>query len=123
MMSIIAVDFDGTIVTHEYPNIGTPVPFALETLISLVERGHKIILYTMRSNSYLMDAVAYLQQNGVDLYGVNFNPDQKTWTNSPKIYAHYYIDDAAVGCPLIVGKHPRPYVDWSKIRETCYFGE
>lgn len=29
---IIAVDFDGTIVTHEYPKIGKEIPFAIDTL-------------------------------------------------------------------------------------------
>ena len=34
-MATIAVDFDGTIVTHEYPKIGTELPFATETLKNL----------------------------------------------------------------------------------------
>jgi len=29
---IIAVDFDGTIVTHEYPKIGREIPFAIDSL-------------------------------------------------------------------------------------------
>ena len=29
---IIAVDFDGTIVEHEYPRIGAEIPFAIDTL-------------------------------------------------------------------------------------------
>lgn len=31
---IIAVDFDGTIVEHRYPEIGREIPFAVETLKS-----------------------------------------------------------------------------------------
>ena len=31
---IIAIDFDGTIVEHKYPAIGTELPFAIDTLIN-----------------------------------------------------------------------------------------
>ena len=34
-MEIIAVDFDGTIVEHAFPQIGKPIPFAIETLLKL----------------------------------------------------------------------------------------
>ena len=39
------VDFDGTIVTHEYPKIGTELPFATETLKTLIRDHHKLILW------------------------------------------------------------------------------
>ena len=66
----------------------------------------------------LSDAVNFLKQNGIELYGINKNPDQLSWTNSPKVYGHLYIDDAAVGCPLIYPeKNERPYVDWNKVGE------
>lgn len=112
---IIAVDFDGTIVTHEYPKIGRPVPDALDTLKTLNNLGHKIILWTMRSGQQLDEAVQYLKDNDVDIWGINENPDQKSWTNSPKQYAQIYIDDAALGCPLVESEGERPYVDWVKV--------
>ena len=114
--SIIGIDFDGTIVEHRYPKLGDPVPGALETMKELIENGHKIILWTMRSNSELVDAVAYLTRNGIDLYGINKNPDQD-WSNSPKAYCHIYIDDAALGCPLVKKPNERPSVYWPKVRE------
>jgi hydroxymethylpyrimidine pyrophosphatase-like HAD family hydrolase len=40
----IAVDFDGTIVEHEYPRIGKEMLFAFETLMALQKKGHKLIL-------------------------------------------------------------------------------
>lgn len=46
---IIAVDFDGTCVTHEFPEVGKDIG-AVPVLRELVEKGHKIILYTMRSH-------------------------------------------------------------------------
>lgn len=46
---IIAVDFDGTCVTHEFPKVGKDIG-AVPVLKKLIEKGHKIILYTMRSH-------------------------------------------------------------------------
>jgi predicted HAD superfamily phosphohydrolase YqeG len=119
----ICVDFDGTIVDHQYPEIGQPVPNALKWLKTFNEQGANIILFTMRSDEkkkrpVLTEAVDYLKANGIKLFAVNENPTQASWTNSPKAYGHFYIDDSAVGCPLI---HPegfsRPCVDWEKIGE------
>jgi hydroxymethylpyrimidine pyrophosphatase-like HAD family hydrolase len=115
--SFIAVDFDGTVVTHEYPRIGVPVPNAIETLKKLQAAGHRIILYTMRSKKELYEAVSYLHDNGISLFGVNGNPTQQTWTSSPKVYAHLYIDDAALGTPLTYDPalsidNNREYVNW-----------
>ena len=112
---IIAIDFDGTIVKHEYPNIGEEVSRAIFWIKKFQEEGAKIILYTMRSDEKLQAAVNYCEKNGIDLWGVNKNPDQYKWTNSNKVYAHAYIDDAAFGCPLISPRKGRPYADWQKI--------
>ena len=112
----IAIDFDGTCVTHDYPRIGKEIG-ATEVLKRLVEAGHKLILNTTRSDKELQDAVNWFKKNGIELYGVNENPTQKRWTNSPKVYAHMYIHDAALGCPLINAPElsNRPFVDWDSI--------
>lgn len=114
----IAVDFDGTIVAHEFPEIGAPVPGALETLRWLREEGHVLYLWTMRSGESLQAAVDWLAGHGITFNAVNQNPMQQTWTASPKLYAQIYIDDAALGCPL--RENPkmggRPYVDWDAVR-------
>ena len=109
----IAVDFDGTCVTHDYPRIGKEIG-APKVLKRLVEAGHKLILNTMRSGKELDDAVNWFKENNIELFGINENPTQKTWTNSPKVYAHMYIDDAAFGCPLlnIPEISDRPFVNW-----------
>jgi hydroxymethylpyrimidine pyrophosphatase-like HAD family hydrolase len=114
---IICIDFDGTIVKHEFPEIGDPVPNALECMRKIIDNDHRIILYTMRSGQYLKDAVNYLEEHKIYLFGVNNNREQSMWTSSPKIYAHLYIDDAALGCPLVYGEHKRPYVDWFKVED------
>ncbi|KJR96740.1 MAG: hypothetical protein VR65_27215 [Desulfobulbaceae bacterium BRH_c16a] len=114
----ICIDFDGTVVDHRYPDIGQPVPGAIAWLKKLQRHGAKLILFTMRSNSpegsnLLLNAVQYLESNGIKLYGVNRNPDQDIWTASPKAYGDVYIDDSAFGCPLIMPKgFTRPCVDW-----------
>lgn len=112
---IVAIDFDGTIVAHRYPEIGEPVPYALETMRLMQGNGCKLILYTMRSGQYLQEAVEYLTAAGIELWGINENPTQKHWTDSPKVYAHVYIDDAAFGCPLLEAENDRPMVDWLEI--------
>ena len=112
----IAVDFDGTCVTHEYPNVGRDIG-AVPVLKKLVEAGHKIILNTMRSGDELADAIQWFIDNDITLFGVNENPTQKSWTASPKVYAHIYIDDAALGCPLTTDKITRPFVDWKEVEK------
>jgi len=112
----ICVDFDGTCVDHAYPEIGKPVPYALDVLKYWQERGVRLILFTMRSGCELEQAVQYLEQNGICLYGINHNPDQDSWTTSPKAYGNYFVDDAAVGCPLInLEGFNRPCVDWKRV--------
>ena len=115
----IAIDFDGTCVTHDYPRIGKDI-HAIPVLNKLVSNGHKLILNTMRSGKELDDAVNWFKENNIELFGINENPTQKRWTNSPKSYAHMYIDDAAFGCPLlnIPEISDRPFVNWVSIEVT-----
>ena len=54
---IIAVDFDGTIVEHRYPEIGRELPFAIETLKTLQREGHRLILWSVREGRLLDEAV------------------------------------------------------------------
>lgn len=95
----LAVDFDGTCVTHEYPRIGKDIG-AIPVLKELVKKGHKLILNTMRSGKELEEAVEWFRENDIPLYGINQDPGQRRWTSSPKVHADLYIDDAALGCPV-----------------------
>ena len=115
----IAVDFDGTLVTHDYPVIGQELPGAVETCKALIANGHQLILWTMRDGKELQEAVQWCFEKGITLFGVNRNPTQDGWTKSPKAYASIYIDDAALGAPLNFNPtfHDRPYVDWDKVKE------
>lgn len=115
--TVIAVDFDGTVVTHEYPYVGEDAG-AVPVLQELVGKGFRLILLTMRSGKLLDDAVAWFRDRKIPLYAVNENPQQRSWTSSPKVYADLYIDDSNLGCPLrFVDGCRRPVVDWTRVRE------
>ena len=113
---VICIDFDGTCVTHKYPAIGDDVG-AIPVLNALVDAGHQLILYTMRSDDKLAAAVDWFVKNDIPLYGINQNPTQHTWTKSPKVYAPLYIDDAALGAPLIYPDDGRPFIDWERVSD------
>ena len=121
-MAIICIDFDGTCVTHEFPDVGKDIG-AVPVLKKLVKAGHQLILYTMRSEkNTLDDATHWFANNDIPLYGINENPEQKSWTLSPKPFAHLYIDDSALGAPLKYD-YPgfilnRPFIDWEKVENV-----
>ncbi len=131
----ILIDFDGTVVTHEFPKIGQDIG-AQPVLKEIIANGHRLILFTMRSDiinpkgednelhlesgNYLTEAVDWFKKNNIPLYGIQTNPTQHTWTTSPKAYGQLMIDDSALGCPLkssINGEYnKRPFVDWDSVR-------
>ena len=114
----IGIDFDGTLVVHNYPYIGEEVPYAVDIIKEYSEKYNVLwILNTMRSGKLLDEAVNWCKNHGIELYGINRNPTQDEWESSTKAYAQFYIDDSSVGCPLIINKEHRPYVDWKAIDE------
>ena len=113
----IAIDFDGTVVTHAYPEIGEDTG-AVPVLKELSGNGCRLILYSMRHGKLLDQAAEWFRQNGIPLYAVNENPGQKRWTSSPKVHADLYIDDSALGCPIkFEDGIKRPFVNWVKVRQ------
>ena len=110
---IIAVDFDGTIVEHRYPQIGKEIPFAIATLRQLQAERHLLILWSVREGKLLEEAVEFCRKRGVEFYAVNHPDEQvKQDMTSPcrKVKADLYIDD------LNVGKLP----DWGAIYEMIH---
>ena len=71
---IIAVDFDGTIVEHKYPEIGRELPFAIETLKKLQQERHRLILWSVREGKLLQEAVDFCRERGLEFYAVNSKP-------------------------------------------------
>lgn len=108
----IAVDFDGTIVEHEYPRIGKEMLFAFDTLKALRKRGHKLILWTFREGKPLEDAVEYCREQGVEFYAVNKNYPEERYEDmsSRKVLADVYIDDRNLG----------GFPGWSKVWQTLH---
>lgn len=95
---IIAVDFDGTVVEHEYPKIGKPIPFAIDTLLQLQKEGHTLIMWTVRDGELLDEAVEYCARKGLRFYAANKNyPEEEVTTASRKLNADLFIDDRNLG--------------------------
>ena len=97
----IAVDFDGTIVEHKYPEIGREIPFAIDTLKMLIKDHHRVILWSVREGKLLEDAVNWCKERGVEFYAVNRDyPEESTENNqhfSRKLKADVWIDDRNLG--------------------------
>lgn len=92
----IAVDFDGTIVEDQYPEIGREIPFATQTLKMLAQQRHRIILWTVREGRCLQEALDWCAQRGVEFYAVNKDFPEESGehrTFSRKIKADLFIDD------------------------------
>ncbi|MDP1802188.1 MAG: hydrolase [Bacteroidota bacterium] len=109
---VIAVDFDGTIVEHKHPAIGKEMLFAFATLKALQKKGHKLILWTIRTGHLLDEAVEYCKKNGVEFYAVNRNyPEEETTEKiARKVNADVFIDDRAIG----------GFIGWSEVWQTLH---
>ena len=96
---IIAVDFDGTLVTDEFPEIGEINHSIWEKILSAQESGSKIILWTSRDNERLKQAVEFCAERGLHFDAINDNLDECKVlfnNNTRKVYANEYWDDKAV---------------------------
>ncbi len=112
----IVVDFDATCADHVYPRIGQEVPGCIRVMKSWIKRRDNIILSTMRSSEELDDAVKWLAEREIHLYGVQTNPTQAQWTTSPKCLGDWHVDDRNAGIPLIkYASFNRPCVLWETV--------
>jgi len=95
----VAIDFDGTIVEHSYPEIGEEKLFAFETLREMQKKGFRLILWTYRTGKELEEAVNFCRERGVEFYAVNRNYPEEIFDDSVsrKIDADVYIDDKNIG--------------------------
>ncbi len=138
----IAIDFDGTCITNDFPEKGKDIG-AVPVLKKMLEAGHNLILYTCRQDhledryiklneeedslflpgaNHLTEAVEWFNNNNIPLVGVNYNPDEFEYeTNKP--YFDLLIDDKALGIPTttitIVGdtivSSKNPFVEWQAV--------
>lgn len=94
---IIAVDFDGTIVEHQYPGIGREKPFAIDTLKKLAKEHHRLILWTVREGKLLQEAIDFCKERGLEFYAVNRNYPEEKHPTERKLRAEMWIDDRNLG--------------------------
>src|ERR1017187_5307235 len=107
MTPSVSIDFDGTIVDHEYPHIGALKPGAKEALEALRHYGFWIIISSCRTSGMypevfshtpgqpvaerqcVLDMIKFLDDNGIPY-------DQIDDGSVGKVMADFYVDDKAV---------------------------
>lgn len=91
----LAIDFDGTLVKDNYPEIGEPHMELISILKIAKKCGFILILYTCREGIYLQAAVEFLKELGLefDCVNDNYNKNFDGLGNCRKIGAHFYYDD------------------------------
>lgn len=96
---VVAVDFDGTLVPDDFPNIGKLNEKLVYELLHGKYKDYKKVLYTHRSGQYLIDACNFCAQNGIYFDAVNDDvPEVKKALNrNPvdhrKVWFDVMIDD------------------------------
>lgn len=95
----VAIDFDGTLVEHQYPKIGKQIPGAFNALHKLKLAGHKLILWTYRHGDLLQQAVDYCEEQGIffDAINQNYKNEELVNINQRLINADVFIDDRNLG--------------------------
>ncbi len=130
---IIGVDFDGTIVGHEFPRIGFESPDAIYWLLEFQKAGADLVLWTVRTDGpeygpVQTQAVEWCRARGLVFAGVNETICEASWTVGPKIFAQLIIDDCCLGCPVMYDPQTgRSLVNWSivgpmvlaMVKEAC----
>lgn len=102
---IIAVDFDGTLCTHAFPEIGHINQAVFDGVVKLKKDGHRVILWTCREEVHLKKAVDWCEINGLLFDAVNENiPENKGLPFATrKIYADKYLDDRNISIDEFTG--------------------
>lgn len=99
MSYIVAVDFDGTLCTNKYPNIGDPNIYLISHLKEMKKSGTKLILWTCRVGDELEQAIEWCLDQGLTFDTVNQNLPEiiESFGGDPrKVFANEYIDDRNV---------------------------
>jgi hypothetical protein len=118
----VGLDFDGVVAKHagpgKFPLVGEEIAGAVETVNRLADMGHKIHINTVRDKEAFENAKRWCIDKKLKIYSYQVNPAQKRFSNSPKMYAHIYIDDASLGAPVHVDPiSDRYYYDWIRAED------
>ena len=96
---VYAVDFDGTLCTNAWPEIGAPNTRLIEQLKLARQEGVGLILWTCREGEAQAAAVLWCAGYGLYFDAVNRNVPERIALyggDSRKVSADIYIDDRAV---------------------------
>jgi hypothetical protein len=117
-MTIIAIDFDGVIVTDMYPDIGPAIPGAIEAIRELHEHGYCIIINSCRARVEEQEMKDWIRDHDIPVCCINENCRERIWkyrTDCRKISADVYIDDKN-----ILGFNMKQSRVWDLIKESIY---
>ena len=118
---VIAIDFDNTISTHNYPYTGYLIPMAKEVIDVIKDNGHHTFLWTVRSDesfdsegrvNSLNEAKKFIIDHEIEIDTFNVSPIHPS--SSPKQLAHIVIDDINLGTPMMFYKGHR-VVNWYEL--------
>lgn len=117
---VICVDLDGTILEDGYyPEVGQPLPYAIESINKLIKEGYEVIIWTSRGfkEGNLGKALQLLQEKGLNHnYKVNTHSNyclSRYKEDSPKVFGYVYLDDRSYNSPNFKE-------DWPKIiKDFC----
>ena len=105
---ILAVDFDGTLVSNEFPNIGKPDWVLTEMVKEQQKKGWKLILWSCRTGEALQQAVDFCRNIlGLKFDAVNDNiPEVQQYfgESTRKVFANLYLDDRNAAFIIRKGK-------------------
>ena len=97
--TVIAVDFDGTLCSNAWPEIGEPNWPIIRELIRRQADGASIVLWTCRTGQLLGEAVIWCLNHGIKFNAVNSNVPERIeqyGDDTRKVSADEYWDDRAV---------------------------
>lgn len=94
---IMAVDFDGTLVSDRFPDIGEERKQFCDVIRTLQRLGVKSILWTSRTGSALREAIEWCEEHDLHFDTVNENLPEVIelvgGVDTRKVYADVYFDD------------------------------
>lgn len=120
---VIILGFDNVICKRDkWPEAGSPVPNAIDTLKELIEEGHKIVVLSPRKADKKVDAALlakeYLAENDLDVDWAEDTEDKKSSLKVANLNPGFtiVIDTNIIGIPLQQSSgFPEKYINWTGI--------
>jgi hypothetical protein len=113
----IIIDFDGTIATLNYPNLGNVKNHAVRVIQRIKDNGGKIAIWTCRCDDDERKVKEFLDKHEIpyDKFNEPFDEMNIMFGGNPrKIYGDVYIDDKELHAQMNGG------IDWLQIEEFLF---